>query len=183
MPRTQSRITSRALELAGVDAIPGPKVSDDIQLVYLLGDLSPLMPPLPIVHCSMITGSVGVAAVYSGIDIRPPPGSAIEILALYNGSVTNSEWRLELALDANIVAEATDFTDPLGYVSRCVLRRGTSSVAVQGWAVAANSYSPGEPLPIIVSPGNIFCWANVTVNTTATMRILWREIAVPPQTL
>lgn len=183
MPRRQTRITSSALQLAGVEPIPGPNVSDDIQLVYLLGDLSKLMPPLPFVHCCIVSGQAGVAAVFSGIELMAPPHAAVEVLALYNASATPSEWGLEQILDANINPEATDWTDPQGYVSLARLRRGTRVAAAQGFDVAATSYADAASLPILVSPGNTFCWTNDVANTVATMRMLYREVAVPAAVL
>lgn len=183
MPRRQTRITSAALQLAGVEAMPGPNVSDDIQLVYMLGDLSRLMPPLPFVHCCLVSGNAGVAAEFSGIDVTAPPHAAIEILCAYNGSATGTEWGLEQVLDAGTVPEVTDWTDPAAYVTRCRLRRGTRLTACQGFDVAANSYADPNSLPILVSPGNSWCWTNVVANTVATMRVLYREVAVPTAVL
>jgi len=183
MPRRQTRITSSALQLAGVEPIPGPNVSDDIQLVYTLGDLSKLMPPLPFVHCCIVSGQAGVAAIFSGIDLMAPPHAAVEILALYNGGAVATEWGLEQVLDANINIETTDWTDPQGYATRARLRRGTRVAAAQGFDVGIGAYAAAGSLPILVSPGNTFCWTNDVANNVATMRMLYREVAVPAAAL
>jgi hypothetical protein len=133
--------------------------------------------------CFAICFPAGFVGLYSGIDLRPPSGSAIEIIGLYNGGAGNTAWRLGALLTANVFAEGTDFVDPQGYATRCTLRRGTTAVAIVGFDIPATSYTDRSVLPIIVTQGNSFIWCNDVANTAATMRIMWREVASPAATL
>lgn len=181
--RRSTRAIARALELAGIEGARGPDVSDNIQLTYLLSDLSPLMPPLGIIRFYMFEIRPQVPAVFSGIDIRPPPDSAIEIFFLRNNSAIDAHWILGDALDANLAAIVPDFWDPAGVVSRCVMRDGTRTAAVLGFTLAAGATEQEILYPIIVQPGNSFCMTGIVANTLINFDVCWREVPAPPTVL
>lgn len=184
MPRRQTRVTNRALELAGVDATPGPDVSDDIQLTYILGDLSPLMSPLPIRSFWSASSQVAQAGEQSGFDIRPPPDSAIFIHYVENQSGQACHFGYGAQLNGTIgVAIVPDAQDPAGSVSRSGIRRATNWGLIPGVALAAGAVAPANLFPLRVSPGNFFRVCGDVVNTQMLWIVIWQEVPPTPAAL
>lgn len=184
MPRRQNRVTNLALELAGVDPLPGPDVSDNIQLVYVVGDLSPLMSPLPVRSFWSATSQAAQAAEQSGWEILPPPDSAIFIMYIENQSAQGAHFGYGAALGGTVrVAIPPDAADPAGSVTRCGMWRGTNWGAIPGVAVAAGAVAPANLFPLRVSPGNHFRFVGDNINTLMQWLVIWQEVPLPPDRL
>lgn len=184
MPRRQNRITNRALEVAGITGTPGPDVSDNIQLTYSLGDLSPLMPGLPYGTFWATLIEPAVAGEQSGMDLRPPSDSLILIHYVQNLSAQASHFGLNNAIGGTVQnVDAPTMEDPLNVVSRSILRSGTNFGPVAGVALAAGAVAPANLFPMRLSPGNVFAFVGDALNTIMTWLVIWTEAPQPPVAL
>lgn len=186
MPRRQNRITTQSLEQAGIAGVPGPNVSDDIQLTYSLGDLSPLLPALPqnTIYWLAARAALG-AGQYSGFTLAPRANSHLLVAYLENNSVGAAELILDFGLTANVVAAAQSFEDPAAVVTTANIETGSTPLggAGAGLQIPAGAAAPAGLYPIRVSPGNRFTVLNTVVNQAIACLVVWREVAAPPPTL
>jgi len=178
-----ARLTTRdfvaQLRSAGVDEIErGPKVSDDIQLVYIADDLSHLISPRSPVEGYVSTTVLNVAARVSGIALRPPPTSAIIVSWFRNDSAIASIYNVSnLDLTNDIVAGAADFSTGPAAV-RATFNQGTRATSTIGVLLPAGDNLPDRHPDLVIIPGQVFLWIGTTANTSVTFSFAWREVPV-----
>jgi len=184
--RIQTRVTNRALELAGIQrADQGPRISDNIQLIYGFGDLGFLLAPVPGADGFRRAQRGPIAAVFGGVEVHANVDSGIEITHIEElGGVSDIQWNVgTTALDANLTAGGADFSTP----------NGSSRISVVTGTIVAN---PGNQitlpngtalqqaaLPIKVFPGEWLFVSQSTANTLFQANIFWRETPTVAATL
>ncbi len=161
-----------------VDAIQGPKVSDNIQMVYGLGDLSELIPPVlaPTFYASQ--GNASAAAVFAMLELSAPPDSAIEILFFENLTAINVSYAVldASAITAGAAAWTADFSNRGSDLTpRTALLRGTGSPLPPGVAIPAGQ-TKNVAMPLFVASGKILVFAAATANIAISMNVVWREV-------
>lgn len=179
-----ARITSRSflaqLRSAGVDDLAtGPNISEDVQLVYIVDDLSRLIAPRPPVEGFITQGVAAVAARVSGISFRPPPDSAAIITWIRNDAAIPTLYEVGTARDlTNDLNPATiDFFTGPG-PPRSTTTFGTKAVQTAGILLPAGENIPDRHPDLVIDAGQIFLWVGDTVNTAVTLTFSWREVPV-----
>ena len=179
-----ARITTRSflaqLRSAGVDDIArGPNVSEDIQLVYVVDDLSRLIAPRSPVE-GYATQGVPIDVVrVSGIAFRPPIDSAAIVTWMRNDSAIDSLYLVGDVLDLtdNLNAGVIDFTTGPG-PARSTFQFGSKAVQTAGILLPAGENIPDRHPDIVVDPGQVLLWVGDTINTAVTLTWAWREVPV-----
>jgi len=182
MPRVTTRSFLAQLRSAGVDDIAkGPNVSEDIQLVYVVDDLSRLIAPRSPVEAYANQGVPSAVGRVSGIQFTPPSGSAAVVTWMRNGGAIDSLYivvapgGLELTDDLN--PGAIDFTTGPG-AARGSFIFGSKAVQTAGLLLPAGENIPDRHPDIVLEPGQIFLWVGVSVGNGMTMTWTWREVPV-----
>jgi len=182
MPRITTRNFLAQLRSAGVDDLAqGPNVSDNIQLVYVVDDLSRLIAPRPPVE-GYVTQGVGVSvAAVSGILFTPPPDSAAIVTWMRNDSAIGTLFevgqgpRFDLPTD-NVAGTIDFFTGPGAPRSR--FEFGKKAVQTQGLIIPAGENLPDRFPDLVIEPGQQLLWVGDIVNTAAELSFSWREVPV-----
>lgn len=163
------------------DAAIGPQVSDNIQMVYIVDDLSGLTPPPPAINVWFRMTEPASVIEFSGIDIKPPPNSAIIIDWIRNDSAIAVDYRVGGG-PADELTTITTVETPVfttGGVTRATLREGTTFGTGGTIALAAGAeWGPREP-NIIILPGQTFLCIGGLTNNAVTMSGTYREVPVP----
>jgi len=180
MPRTQTRDIQRALAAAEIDETkPSPKVSDNIQLVYVLDDLHHLVPAIAGVRGFYVIIVPAVVALRGIVEVSPPPDSSIVVEYwenLFTSTVIYSVGPSRL--DGNIALNAPIFTT--GGIPRSVVRNGTASgIVVAGLSLAGSTERPLSMEPLVVIPGQTMRFSDSTPNETFTIGFNILEIRPP----
>jgi len=179
MARTSTRNFIPLLRSAGIDdSAGGPEVSQDVQLVYVADNLSHLIAPRPGIEGYVTTTVAAVAARVSGIALRPPPDAAITVDWFRNDSAIASIYNVStLDLTNDIVAGTIDFsTGPAA--PRSTFNQGTRGVSTIGVLLGIGANLPDRHPDMVITPGQVFLWLGVTVNTAVTFSFTWREVPV-----
>jgi len=162
-----------------------PNVSDEIQLVYVLDDLSRLVAPASPVEAFVNIGVPADAVRVSGIELRAPPNSAIVVTWMRNDTAIATLYQVGglLVLSNNLVAGVVDFTTGPGSAAPGTRQRGTyqhGSKADQtvGLSIAANSALDDRHPDLVIEPGLTLLWVGDTINTGVQFQFSWREIPV-----
>lgn len=182
MPRVTTRKFVEQLTLANVrDADRGPKISDDIQLVYIVDDISQLIAPIPGIKAYFHARVTGIAALFAGMDsfvIRNP----WQLFSIRNNSANISLFLIgDERLD--IPGAPGGPTFETGGNSISVLRSGTATAAPTVFIVvpAATTLDFGtKPLDVPVGQG--IKWTNEVANTDFDGQIIWQETPAVPET-
>jgi len=176
MPRKTDRDFTGLFSAAGIlDAIAGPQVSDSIQMVYQIGDLSELGPIFQPVRGFLTTTVGNVAARVSGVEIRPTTNAPVIVEWLRNDATIPMIYNVsQSGITNDIVAITPDFET--GGATRAALVQGTRAVNATGIQLPVGENLADRHPDIIVDPGTIFTILGVTVNTTVTVSLAWREI-------
>lgn len=179
MARTTTRNFVPQLRSADIDdAAGGPDVSKDVQLVYIVDDLSHLIAPLPPIGGYVTTTVGAVAARVSGIALRPPPDSAIVVNWLRNDAAISSIYNVStLTITNDITAGTIDFSTGPG-APRATFTQGTRAVSTIGVQLPIGANLPDRHPDMVVIPGQVLLWLGVTVNTAVTFSFSWREVPV-----
>jgi len=182
VPRITNRSFLAQLRSAGVDETArGPAVSDDIQLVYVVDDLSRLIAPRSPVE-GFVTQGVGVtAAAVSGILFTPPTDSAAIVTWMRNDSAIDTLFevgtgaRFDLSVD-EFVGVIDFFTGP--GPPRSSFLFGRKAVQTQGLLIPAGENIPDRFPDLVIEPGQLLLWVGDTVNTAVELSFSWREVPV-----
>ena len=178
MSRTTSRNYTNAFLRQGAEATPGPKVSQDIQLVQIIDDTTLLSLPLPapskIVGASVALAPVGRFAVFQ---LLAPSNRVLVIPEIIGDAVQNVTVGIGVgATPANLVVPPglSWGPAPVGTV-----RAG--DVAPGSHVFPTNSFTLGLGLvfnaqPIVLQQGELLQVAATGINTAFSMQITWREI-------
>ncbi len=182
MPRTTTRSFLAQLRSVGVDETArGPAVSEDIQLVYVVDDISRLIAPRSPVE-GYATQGVGVAAAaVSGILFTPPTDSAAIVTWMRNDSAIDSLFEVgtgaRFALPTNNNPGVIDFFTGPG-PPRARFEFGAKAVQTQGLILPAGENIPDRFPDLVIEPGEQLLWILDTVNTAAELSWSWREVPV-----
>jgi len=177
VPRSTTRDFVAQLRSAGVDDIErGPKISEDVQLVYIADDLRHLISPRSPVEGYVTTTVAAIAARVSGIALRPPPTSSIIVTWFRNDAAISSIYNVSaLDLTNDLVAGTIDFTTGPG-AARATFNQGTRASSTIGVQLPAGENLPDRHPDLVVTPGQVFLWLGVVVNTAVTFSFTWREV-------
>ncbi len=182
MGRLSTRNFLAQLRSAGVDdAARGPNVSEDIQLVYLVDDISRLIAPRPPVEGFVTQGVPANALLVSGILFTPPPDSAAVVTWMRNDSAVDTLFevgtgaRFDLPTDNN-PGTIDFFTGPGPPRSR--FEFGAKAVQSQGLLIPAGENIPDRFPDLVVEPGQQLLWVVDTINNAAELSFSWREVPV-----
>lgn len=180
MPRTTSRAFLAQLRSVGVDdASRGPNISDNIQLVYVVDDLSRLIAPRPPVegYASQIVAASVINV--SGISFLSPPDAATVITWMRNDSAIDTLYQVGTTFDltADLVAGAFDFFTGPG-PPRSTFQQGTKAANPSGVNLPTGENIPAKHPDIIVEPGQVFLWVGTIVNNAVTLSWSFREVPV-----
>lgn len=180
MGRVQRRSFLAQLRSAGVDDLArGPNVSDNIQLVYVVDDLSRLIAPRPPVE-GYATAAVPINVLrVSGIAFRPPPDSAAIVTWMRNDAAIDSLYIVGNVLDLtdDLNPGVIDFTTGPG-PARSNFQFGTKAVQSAGILLAAGDNIPDRHPDIVVDPGQVLLWVGTAINNAVTLTWAWREVPV-----
>lgn len=184
--RTSSRNLLAAMESLEIDdRDKGPDVSQDIQMVYLMGDITPAaaagFQETPIRNRCYVRDNPGaVVGARSGLSIAPV-GRPIRVTKLINNNgVTRGLFQIG-ALDLNVFgAIGVDFET--GGTTAAVIRSG-SIVAVPAafffleamGGLSGGGFQDWNP-PMDVPIGDILLVVNNPTNALADFSIAWEEI-------
>lgn len=182
MARNQTRNLNSLLQLAGVvDSAKGPKISDDIQLSYLVSDLSELISPLPRPTFIVTASRTAVAAVRSRIELRAPPEASIRLTWWRNEDATIHTWGVIAAtgITANLdtIDVAADGVALGADNARAMLQTGTGGLSLPIF-LPANSETANKFPDLIVPPGDILTFVTGIVNTSIQITMAWIEVPV-----
>ncbi len=182
MARNQTRNLNTLLQLAGVvETAKGPKISDDIQLTYLVGDLSGLAARLATPTFVATPSRPQVVGRRSRIELRAPPDAAIIVPWWRNEDATIHTWGVE---------DVTGITDDLATVappvelggdSRALLQTGSGGVA-EPVILPPDSETANKFPDLVVPPGQILMFATGVVNVSILITIAWLEVPILPAT-
>ncbi len=184
MSRVQTRVSSRALEAAGIQrADQGPRVSDNIQMGYSMGDLGFLLAPIPGADGFLSMAQGPVAAVFSGLELHATPDAGIQIVHIQNNSTITIGIFISVGgdreLDANITEQPADFATPVGS-SRALIRQGTRTTTGGNLLnMLTLETLPQSVMPIKIFPGQHLIALGTTANTPFLMNLIWREVPIP----
>jgi len=180
MPRTNTRSFLAQLRSVGIDDTErGPNVSDDIQLVYVVDDISRLIAPRSPVEGFVTIGiPINVTRV-SGISFRPPTDSAAIVTWMRNDGAIDSLYTIGTVLDLtnDLNPVAVDFSTGPG-APRATIQQGTKAVQTAGLLLPAGENIPDRHPDLVVGPGEIFLWVGNAINNAMTMTWSWREVPV-----
>jgi len=186
MPRNQTRRgISEGLELAGaVDVAAGPKLSDDIQLTYLVSDISGLMPQIPrplFVDSQSSPINVGLFGI---VELQAPPDSAIVIVWMRNDNAfANIKFSIESA--TTIVADLFVLSPGIsvtGAASRAAYRNGTGSSTPEVLIPLSESLPDAFP-DMVIPPGQILVVSSNSINQTCALSLSWFELPIAASTI
>lgn len=185
MSRAQTRLTNRALELAGIQSAEvGPRVADNLGLSYNFGDLGFLLDPIPGADAFARPTRAGVAAVFGGCELHARPDSGILVTYLEEQSSTQNIFFSigTETLDANIVTQnGGTFDTPAGSTS-ALLRVGTRVGTVLGsFTVASGAVTADTLMPIKIFPGESLLILGSTANSFFQVGLRWSEVPLPVQ--
>lgn len=180
MSRTQNRQgIEAALRLAGVqDTGRGPRVSDDIQLVYNLDNLNSILPPLErpqFVHTAVSAINAARRGVF---ELSAPADSAIQIQWFRNDNVLNESWSI---LGATGITNDL-VTDPpgvsLGPPSRALIQTGTTTGGGGAILLGLGLDIPPNFPTLVVPPGRVFHYVALAINRLVAITIAWSETPI-----
>ncbi len=185
MSRAQTRLTNRALELAGIQsAEQGPRVADNIGMTYDFGDLGFLLAPIPGADAFARPSRAGIAALFGGCELHARPDSGIVVTYLEELSSTQNVFFSigTEVLTANLAAQnGGDFDTPGGSTS-ALLRTGTRAAGILGsFTLRSGQISPPALMPIKIFPGENLLLLSSTLNSFFQVGIRWSEVPLPPQ--
>lgn len=180
MARLSNRNFVAQLRSVGVEDLEkGPEVSQDIQLVYVVDDISRLIAPRPPVEGFITQGVPTQVARVSGISFRPPADSAAVITWMRNDGAIDSLYEIgtarDLTDDVNPIT-IDFFTGPAA--PRSTAQFGTKAVQTAGILLPAGENIPDRHPDLVVDPGQIFLWVGNAINNAMTMTFSWREVPV-----
>lgn len=184
MPLVSRRNLLGQLGAASVDTKGAqPNVSDQIQLVYVLDDLSDLVAPASPVGAFVNQGVPADAVRVSGIELRAPPNSAIVVTWMRNDSAIASLYQVggALVLSNNLVAGVVDFTTgpgsaAPGTVQRATFQHGSKADQTVGLGLGIGEALDDRHPNLVVEPGLTLLWVGDTINTGVQFQFSWREI-------
>ncbi len=185
MSRVQSRVTNQALELAGIQrGDQGPRISDNIEMTYSMGDLSFLLAPIPGADGFTLAGAAGVALLFSGVELHAPPESGIQITHVENLEASACGFLIAAgaSLDDNLTTVTPTTASPVGS-TRAFIQTGTSAVSPATIEIPASASLPQATLPIKIFPGEHFLFIQKTANTLMRVNLFWREVPIVSATL
>lgn len=176
MTRTLRRNLNNPMLAAGLDATPGPVVSDDIQLVAQLVDWRRLVVPesTPSGVTQWFIGAV--AARHSVNTLRAPPNAAI-IVERFQCVVGGQLFIGEPGLIANQVAPLINQEATWGGVPGALRIGGDIAGPLPQSVNVGAGIEIMTPL-LILEPGQIAVFASVAVNQNCGSNWHWREVGV-----
>lgn len=181
-----ARITTRnflaQLRSAGVDDLAqGPAVSQDIQLVYVVDDLSRLIAPRSPVEAYATQAVPSAVGRVSGIEFTPPNDSAAVITWMRNDGPIDSLYIVVapggLALTNDLNPGVIDFTTGPG-PARASFIFGSKAVQSAGLLLPSGENIPDRHPDIVIEPGQLFLWVGTSVGNAMTLTWSWREVPV-----
>jgi len=182
MPRASTRNFIAQLRSVGVDDLKtGPKVSEDVQLVYVVDDISRLIAPRSPVE-GFVSQGVGVsAAAVSGILFTPPAQSAAIVTWMRNDSAIDTLFEVgtgaRFALPTDNNPGIIDFFTGPG-PPRSRFEFGKKAVQTQGLLLPSGENIPDRFPDLVIEPGEQLLWVGDTVNTAVELSFSWREVPV-----
>jgi len=185
MARNQNRPgILAALDFARVTELTkGPKVSDDIQLTYSLGDLTRLIPALA--SPQYVLTDVGPVQVvnFSFITITPPPDSAIVIPWFRNDrAAVRFLWSVTTVDPISLGRNPISADVVIGGAPRSRLEEGNGSNPGNNIILAGGADLPANFPPLIVPPGSLFYAMSDTINASVDLTVAWLEVPLVAQT-
>ncbi len=177
--------------MAGIQqADVGPRISDNIQMVYTMGDLSGLLAPVRPLYFWTRASSAALILNRSAFMLQSPPDSAVVLEWLQNvsGAGTAVLYRM---LDTDPITTLTNNDPPdwasggpprTSIVSRSLLTEGKilGAGAPAGVIQLADTESlPDRVPPIVITPGRFFVAFGAADNTAVTLNLSFREVPVP----
>lgn len=180
MPRTSNRSFLAQLRSVGVDDLEsGPKISEDVQLVYIADDISRLIAPRSPVEGYVTVGIPIDVIRVSGIAFRPPPDSAAIVTWMRNDSAIDTLYEVTNVRDLtnNLFAVGIDFTTGPG-PARSTVQGGSKAVQTAGILLPTGQNIPDRHPDIVVEPGQVLLWVGDVINTAVELTWSWREVPV-----
>jgi len=182
VPRTTTRGFLAQLRSVGVDdAARGPTVSDDIQLVYVVDDLSRLIAPRPPIEGYVTQGVPSAVGRVSGIEFHPPPNSVAVVTWLRNEGAVDSLYIVVapggVTLTNDLNDGVIDFSTGPGEPQSTFIF-GSKAIQTVGILLAAGESIPDRHPDIIVEPGQFLLWVGIANGNAASMTFTWREVPV-----
>lgn len=175
MPRKQDRDFTQAFQAAGIlDALAGPLVSDQIQLTYVMGDLSELLNIVRFPRRYGTFTSAIVVARIAVVKVVAPPDAAILVFHIRSGDPAAVNITVN-----DVVPLANEAVNASGFETqgptRSVVTGGDLAVGALGFGL---DLATGEELsfannrPIIVEPGRM-----LTAHSTVGLGLVGIEMA------
>lgn len=180
MPRTTTRNFLAQLRSVGVDeSARGPAVSDNIQLVYVVDDISRLLAPRPPIEGYLTQGVPTAVGRVSGIEFHPPPNTVAVVTWLRNEGAIDSLYLVTppggLTLTNDLNDGVIDFSTGPG-VPQSSFIFGSKAIQTAGILLDAGQSIPDRHPDIIVEPGQFLLWVGIAVGNAASMTMSWREV-------
>jgi len=180
VPRITNRGFLAQLRSVGVDdSARGPAVSDDIQLVYVVDDLSRLIAPRPPLEGYVTVGVPSAVGRVSGIEFHPPAESVAVVTWMRNEGAIDSLYIVVppggVTLTNDLVAGTIDFTTGPG-VARSTFISGSKAVQSVGITLPSGENLPDRHPDIIVEPGQFLLWVGTSIGNAMTLTWTWREV-------
>jgi len=167
-----------ALEFARIQELAkGPKVSDDIQLTYSLGDLSALIPALAAPRYAMTEVGPVQVATRSFITIKPPPDSAIIVPWFRNDKIAPTLLWGVTSTDPITLGRATVSADvQIGGAPRAITEDGNGADPGGNILLAAGEDLPSNFPPLVIPPGSLMYWMSDANNDSVNLTMTWIEV-------
>jgi len=180
--RTTTRGFLAQLRSAGIDdAERGPNISEDVQLVYVVDDLSRLIAPRSPLEGYVTQAVPSAVGRVSGIEFSPPGDSAAIVTWMRNDAAIDSLYIMVspggLALTDDLNAGVIDFTTGPG-TARASFIFGSKAVQSAGITLPAGENIPDRHPDIVVEPGQVLLWVGSSVGNAMTLTWSWREVPV-----
>lgn len=184
MPRNQTRRFLNMMQAFSiVDASEGPKISDNIQMVYHVGDMESHL--APVLNSTFYAGGIGNAPVvgeFGMVEVSAPPDSAIEVLFFENLSTIDLNFSVQDSprITTGSAAFTVDFTNQGTAlpVPRSRLFRGSSAVVASGLLIPAAGVK-STAMPLFCDSGRTLNFCGNTNNSAISLNVVWREVAGP----
>jgi len=171
--RTITRSLLNLFRQAEINSQPGPAISDGIQLVQIVEDLSHLV--IPVVAPSGITtfSEAATAVVFSRLRLTAPSARAVAIVEIVYTAVAPGLLATNVGdVISSSAAPALEVT--WGPANLNIREVGTTVAAGAGLALIQNQVV--DALPIILAPGDTLDISSIAANTATSAVITWFEI-------
>jgi len=184
MPRKTDRDFTQAFQASGIlDGLVGPLVSDNIQMVYQLGDLGELLNIVRFPRRYTSASSPAVVGNFSTLKVIPPPDGALLMFHIRNTSAVDL-ISLMVTPNAALVGESalTVGFETQGPTRGAFSFGSTLATLGTGFILPpASDVAFANQRPVIVQPGEMITLQGIAANTLLDIcQFAWQEIPRAP---